>query len=289
MGGAVAVKADGTAAGKGVVVCDDLEEARSAIQASLVEGAFGEAGRRVIVEERLEGPEVSLMAVCDGRVAIPLPLSHDYKRVGDGDAGPNTGGMGAVAPSGRTELSVAELTALSIEPLLAVLRARGTPFQGLLYAGLMLTPQGPRVLEYNCRFGDPETQVLMAATRGSLGELMLAAARGALSRDSTLAAGEVAVGVVACAEGYPQKPRLGDVLEGLEGAAASGASIFFAGVSAGGRADGPGTPLVTAGGRVLTLVGRGNTLTAARSQAYAALTSLRFRGLHYRGDIGLGR
>ena len=281
--GAVAVKADGIAAGKGVVVCAGLEEARAAIHASLVEGIFGGAGLRVIVEERLEGPEVSLMAVCDGRLAIPLPLSHDYKRVGDGDRGPNTGGMGSVAPSSRTVLSADELTALAIDPLLAALRDRGTPFQGLLYAGLMLTPQGPRVLEYNCRFGDPETQVLMAATRGSLGELMLAAANGALPRHANLAAGEVAVGVVACAEGYPQKPRLGDVVEGLEAAAASGARIFFAGVNSAGPAS---APLVTAGGRVLTLVGQGNSLAAARSQAYAALSSLHYRGIHYRRDIG---
>jgi phosphoribosylamine---glycine ligase len=285
--GAVAVKADGIAAGKGVVVCAGLEEAQAAVRASLIEGAFGEAGRRVIVEERLSGPEVSLMALCDGRRAIPLPLSHDYKRVRDGDLGPNTGGMGAVAPSARTELSADELTGLCITPLLDVMRRRGMPFEGLLYAGLMLTPQGPRVLEYNCRFGDPETQVLMAATRGSLGELMLASARGSLPTDTSLAAGENAVGVVACAEGYPQKPRLGDAIEGLEAAGASGASVFFAGVNVSGSVESHRTPLLTSAGRVLTLVGRGNSLAAARAQAYAAMGSLRFRGLHYRHDIGL--
>jgi phosphoribosylamine--glycine ligase len=149
----------------------------------------------------------------------------------------------------------------------------------------MLTRQGPRVLEYNCRFGDPETQVLMAVTRGSLGELLRASARGALPTGTDLPAGEFAVGVVACAEGYPLKPQLGDAIEGLEGAASSGAALFFAGVTAAKGGDGS---LVTSGGRVLTLVGKGSALAAARSQAYAALSSLRFRGLHYRRDIGLG-
>ena len=286
LGGAVAVKADGIAAGKGVVVCGNLVEARAAIHASLVEGAFGEAGRQVVVEERLDGPEVSLMAICDGKLAVPLPLSHDYKRVGDGDRGPNTGGMGAVAPSARTPLTTGELTALAIDPLLEVLRGREMPFQGLLYAGLMLTPNGPRVLEYNCRFGDPETQVLMAATRGSLGELMLASARGALPKGAVLGADETAVGVVACAEGYPQKPRLGDELEGLEAAAASGAALFFAGVAAGKSTGHRGESLVTSGGRVLTVVGKGVGQSAARAQAYAAIAALRFRGMHHRGDIG---
>jgi phosphoribosylamine--glycine ligase len=150
----------------------------------------------------------------------------------------------------------------------------------------MLTPQGPRVLEYNCRFGDPETQVLMAATRGTVGELMLASARGALPKDAVLGADETAVGVVACAEGYPQKPRLGDALEGLEAAAASGAALFFAGVALGEGAGHRGESLVTSGGRVLTLVGKGASQAAARTQAYAAVAALRFRGMHYRSDIG---
>jgi phosphoribosylamine--glycine ligase len=286
LGGRVAVKADGIAAGKGVVVCADAAEAAGAIDACLVKATFGEAGRRVVVEERLEGPEVSVMALCDGRVAVPLPLSHDYKRLDDGDLGPNTGGMGAVVPSGRSELSVAELADLSIVPLLETLHARGTPFQGLLYAGLMLTPDGPKVLEYNCRFGDPETQVLMASTAGALGELMLASARGSLPRGASLSFGEPAVGVVAAAEGYPQKPRLGDAIEGLDEAATSGAAIFFAGVApaVGERS----RSLVTSGGRVLTFVGRGSTRVAARTQAYAAMGALRFRGLHYRRDVGIG-
>jgi phosphoribosylamine--glycine ligase len=283
--GRVAVKADGIAAGKGVVVCANVAEAKAAIDACLVQRAFGSAGRRVVVEERLEGPEISVMALCDGRLAVPLPVSHDYKRLNDGDRGPNTGGMGAVVPSSRSELSAVELADLSIIPLLQTLSARGTPFQGLLYAGLMLTADGPKVLEYNCRFGDPETQVLMASTRGALGELMLASARGSLPKGASLNFGEPAVGVVAAAEGYPQNPRLGDEIEGLDAAAVTGASIFFAGVaaSAGRHSD----SLVTSGGRVMTFVGQGSTRVAARTQAYAAIGAVRFRGLHCRRDVGI--
>jgi phosphoribosylamine--glycine ligase len=285
MGGRVAVKADGIAAGKGVVVCENLVEAEAAIDACLVAGSFGEAGRLVVVEERLEGPEISVMALCDGRLAVPLPVSHDYKRLNDGGRGPNTGGMGAVVPSSRSELSAAELADQSILPLLQTLNARGTPFQGLLYAGLMLTADGPKVLEYNCRFGDPETQVLMASTRGALGELMLASARGSLPKGASLNFGEPAVGVVAAAEGYPQKPRLGDEIEGLDVAATTGASVFFAGVAA--PAGHHSSSLVTSGGRVLTFVGQGSTRVAARTQAYAAIGAVRFRGLHYRRDVGI--
>jgi phosphoribosylamine---glycine ligase len=281
LGGSVAVKADGIAAGKGVVVCERLEEAQAAIRAALVDGAFGGAGRRIVVEERLVGPEVSLMAICDGRRAVPLPLSHDYKRVGDGDRGPNTGGMGAVAPSARGTESLDALTALAITPMLDVLRSHSTPFEGLLYAGLMLTPDGPRVLEYNCRFGDPETQVLMAVTTGSLSDTLAAAARGKLPLGLTLGSEGFAVGVVACAEGYPLKPRLGDELGGLAEAEAAGTQLFFSGVAASGQG------LMTAGGRVLTVVGRGRDIAAARGQAYAAASRLRLRGLHFRRDIGL--
>jgi phosphoribosylamine--glycine ligase len=279
--GAVAVKADGIAAGKGVVVSERVEDARAAIRAALVDGVFGPAGHRIVVEERLSGPEVSLMALCDGRAAVPLPLSHDYKRVADGDRGPNTGGMGAMAPSRRTEASPEQLTALAITPLLEILAARGTPFQGLLYAGLMLTPEGPRVLEYNCRFGDPETQVLMAVTTGPLVDLISAAARGRLPSHASLGSDGCAVGVVACAEGYPQKPRLGDAIDGLADAAAR-AQVLFSGV------DRRGDQLVTAGGRVLTVAGHGPSGPSARDQVYAAIARLHFPGLQYRHDIGLG-
>ncbi len=180
----VAIKADGIAAGKGVAIATNAHQVDAALQALLVQRAFGEASRRVVVEQLLEGPEVSLMALCDGRRAVPLPASHDYKRALDGDLGPNTGGMGSVAPTwrvagpGATEV----LCDLTLRPILEELARRGTPFSGVLYAGLMLTPDGPKVLEYNCRFGDPETQSLLWSLGGPFGEALLSVARGELAQ-----------------------------------------------------------------------------------------------------------
>ena len=219
LGGRVVVKADGIAAGKGVVVCNDMADAREAIEAALVRAEFGVAGRRLVIEERLEGREVSLMAVCDGVRFQLLPLSQDYKRVGDGDIGPNTGGMGAVCPPPiAPQLEAAPLAELAIAPALERLRALDAPFRGVLYAGLMLTPAGPKVLEYNCRLGDPETQVLLERVDGELGETMAAAARGDVGSHRLGARPGAAVGVVACADGYPRKPRFGDAIQGLDAA-----------------------------------------------------------------------
>ena len=278
----VAIKADGIAAGKGVVIATNAAQVDSALQALMVQRAFGAASRRVVIEELLEGPEVSLMALCDGQRAVPLPPAHDYKRAFDGDLGPNTGGMGSVAPSPRVSgPGAAELLCdLSIRPVLEELGRRGTPFSGVLYAGLMLTPDGPRVLEYNCRFGDPETQSLLWALDGNFGEALRSVAHGelALLDDRSLRpSGKTAVCVVAAAQGYPEAPRTGDRIDGLEAAEDLCDAVYCAGVGAQGRA------LVTAGGRVLSLVGVGDDLTAARERAYAGLQSLRFEGLQVRG------
>jgi phosphoribosylamine---glycine ligase len=293
-GGRVVVKVDGIAAGKGVVVAGSVAEAQEAIEAALVRGEFGAAGGRLVLEERLEGREVSLMAVCDGAGYRLLPLSQDYKRVGDGDTGPNTGGMGAVSPpnpvgpgevrpstgSGRTEgTDAAALARLAIAPALDRLRALGSPFKGVLYAGLMLTPDGPKVLEYNCRLGDPETQVLLERVDGTLGEAMAAAARGELAGCELGERAGAAVGVVACAEGYPRKPRLGAAITGLAEAEALG-RIRCAGVA--GSVERP----VTSGGRVLTAVASGKDVAEARERAYRALGCVSFQGMHFRRDIG---
>jgi len=240
----------------------------------------------VVVEELLEGPEVSLMALCDGRRAVPLPPAHDYKRAFDGDLGPNTGGMGSVAPTARVSGpgGAEALCDLSIRPVLEELARRGAPFSGVLYAGLMLTPDGPKVLEYNCRFGDPETQSLIWALDGPLGEALLSVARGELSAldDRSLRpSGRTAVCVVVAATGYPEAPRTGDPIEGLEEVEELCDAVYTAGVALQGRT------LVSSGGRVLSLVGVGDDVSAARERAYAGLPSLRLDALQIRRDIGL--
>jgi phosphoribosylamine---glycine ligase len=281
LGGRVVVKADGIAAGKGVVVCGAIAEAKEAIDAALVRGELGAAGRRLVLEERLEGRELSLMAICDGSRYELLPLSQDYKRVGDGDVGPNTGGMGAVSPPPiPPPIDAARLAELAIAPALDRIRSMGSPFRGVLYAGLMLTSDGPNVLEYNCRLGDPETQVLLERVDGALGETMAAAARGELGTHQLGERPGAAVGVVACAEGYPRKPRLGDTILGLDEAEGLG-RIRCGGV--GGSLERP----VTSGGRVLTAVAGGQDVAEARAKAYRALACVSFAGLHHRSDIGL--
>ncbi len=280
LGGRVVVKADGLAAGKGVVVCAALAEAQEAIEAALVRAEFGAAGRRLVLEERLAGRELSLMAVCDGAKYQLLPLSQDYKRVGDGDFGPNTGGMGAVSPPVvAPPAGAAALAQLAIGPALDRLRELGAPFRGVLYAGLMVTPQGPRVLEYNCRLGDPETQVLLERVDGAFGEAMVAAARGDLGGRTLGERPGGVVGVVACAFGYPRKVRLGDAIRGLDEAETFG-RIRCSGV--GGSVEQP----VTSGGRVLTAVAGGLSVAHARGKAYRALACVSFSGKHFRNDIG---
>ncbi|RKH08057.1 phosphoribosylamine--glycine ligase [Corallococcus sp. CA047B] len=275
--GRIVVKADGLAAGKGVIVAPDAQAAREAVRAV---AAMGQAGQQMVLEELLEGEEVSLMALCDGERYVLLPLSQDHKRVGEGDTGPNTGGMGAYCPAPfLTAEQLAQVGEQVIAPTLAVLRKRGTPLRGVLYAGLMLTATGPKVLEFNARFGDPETQVLMMQLDEDLLPLLDACARGTLE-PRTLAQNQgSSVGVVLAAEGYPETPKKGQRIEGLE-AVPFNAPVFLAGVA---KQDGA---LVTAGGRVLTVCARGEDLAKARERALASAELVRFEGKHFRRDIG---
>ncbi|GMU07863.1 phosphoribosylamine--glycine ligase [Corallococcus caeni] len=275
--GRIVVKADGLAAGKGVIVAPDAQAARDAVRAV---AAMGQAGQRMVLEELLEGEEVSLMALCDGERYVLLPLSQDHKRVGEGDTGPNTGGMGAYCPAPfLTPEALAKVGEQVIAPTLAVLKKRGTPLRGVLYAGLMLTASGPKVLEFNARFGDPETQVLMMQVDEDLLPLLDACARGALEPRPLKQFPGASVGVVLAAEGYPEAPRKGQRIEGLD-AVPSNAPVFLAGVA---KQDGA---LVTAGGRVLTVCARGDSLATARERALAAADAVRFEGRHFRRDIG---
>jgi phosphoribosylamine---glycine ligase len=282
-GGRVVVKADGLAAGKGVVVASSGDEAEAALRAMLVDGVHGAAGATVVVEERLEGPEASVIALCDGERARLLPAAQDHKRALDGDAGPNTGGMGAFSPTRHvTPALEREVEARVIVPALRELARRGHPFRGALYAGLMLTPHGLRVLEFNARLGDPETQPILMRLRGDVVPALVAAARGDLSGVALDVDPRAAVGVVIAADGYPARPVTGDAIEGADGPFEAGVQVFHAGTArdASGR-------LVSAGGRVLTVCALGDDLAAARARAYAAAARIRLRGAHHRKDIGV--
>ena len=275
------VKTDGLAAGKGVLVAHDLAEAEADVRDKLSGAAFGEAGRTVVIEEGMAGPEVSVFAVCDGTDAVVLPAAQDFKRVGDGDAGPNTGGMGAYSPlpwlpDGFEE----DIRQRFILPTLAELRRRGIEYRGVLYAGLMVTAEGPRLVEYNIRFGDPDSQPVLLRLTSDLAQLLAEAAAGELRTQPTVSDDAVVL-VVAAAEGYPSAPRTGDPIAGIDAAAAvPGAAVFPAGVAAG-----PDGELVTAGGRVLNVLGTGADLAAARAVAYEALGHISWPGLHHRTDI----
>lgn len=275
--GRIVVKADGLAAGKGVIVAQDTQAAREAVRAV---GAMGVAGQRMVLEELLEGEEVSVIALCDGERYVLLPPAQDHKRVGEGDTGPNTGGMGAYAPAPfLTPAQLAEVGEQVIAPTLATLRRRGIPFRGALYAGLMLTRSGPKVLEFNARFGDPETQVLMMQLAEDVLPLLDACARGRLESRPLAVHPGASVGVVLAAHGYPEAPRRGDRIEGVD-AVPSDCPVFVAGV------EDKGGGWLTAGGRVLTVCARGADLAQARARAYAAVAHLRFEGMHFRRDIG---
>jgi phosphoribosylamine--glycine ligase len=284
LGGRVVVKADGLAAGKGVVVCDDEVEARAAALAMLG-GRFGAAGRRVIVEQRLVGREVSILAIADGRHAVVLPPAEDHKTLLDGDRGPNTGGMGTISPvDDLPEGLLARIEREVLGPTLAGLRVDGTDFRGVLYAGLMIDAQGaPWLLEYNVRFGDPETQVVLPRLDQDLGALLAAAAAGRLEPGPLRIRADAAVCVVLTAEGYPEAPRTGAPIGGLEAAAADGALVFHAATERRGAA------LIAAGGRVLGVTATGADLEAARAAAYRAVDKIHFAGAHCRRDIGRRR
>ncbi len=275
--GAVVVKADGLAAGKGVVVARDAAEAVEGVRAL---SALGEPGRRLVLEELLEGEEVSVIALCDGQRFVLLPSAQDHKRVGEGDSGPNTGGMGAYSPAPFLDAEgMAEVGRTVIAPALAELARRGSPFRGALYAGLMLTPAGIRVLEFNCRLGDPETQVLLMQVAEDLLPVLDACAKGSLGQDTLALHPGASVGVVLAADRYPGTPVLGDAIDGL-GTVEEGAMVFHAGTQAReGR-------IVTCGGRVLTVCARGRDLVEARARAYQAVSGIHWRGMHFRRDIG---
>jgi phosphoribosylamine--glycine ligase len=281
LGDLFVVKTDGLAAGKGVLVSSSRDEAREAVASYLSGAAFGDAGRRVVIEEGLTGPELSILAVVDGTRAVALSPAQDFKRVGTGDTGPNTGGMGAYSPVPVAGADVVDdVMASSVEPTLAELRRRGIDYRGVLYAGLMFTPDGPKMLEYNVRFGDPETQVVLPRLASDLGELLLDAANGRLHDDPVFVP-DAAVTVVCAAEGYPGTVRTGDVIEGLDDArSVDGVTVYCAGV-----AEGPDGALVTAGGRVLAVTALGPTIAEARRRSYEAVGKINWRGMHARADI----
>ncbi len=283
VGAPVVVKADGLAAGKGVVVAETLEEAVAALEACF-EGGFGAAGAEVVIEEKLSGPEVSFFALSDGETVVPFATAQDHKRAYDGDLGPNTGGMGAYSPAPILTADLAERTMTEIvRPTVAAMAAAGTPFSGVLYAGLMLTDTGPQLIEYNVRFGDPECQVMMARLQSDLLDVLLAVAEGRLGEIDPLEwSDDAALTVVMAANGYPGKVEAGTVIAGIEAAEAllPGGAVFHAGTR---KVDGK---LVAAGGRVLNVTALGHDIAEARTRAYAAVDSVVWPGGFCRRDIG---
>jgi phosphoribosylamine--glycine ligase len=278
----VVVKADGLAAGKGVVIAADRAEAERAVRAAMVEHQFGAAGSRLVVEECLTGPEVSFFVLADGETAIPFGTAQDHKRLGDGDRGPNTGGMGAFATSPLASAALeSEVMSGVVQPVLAGMRAEGSPYRGFLYVSLMLTTSGPKVIEFNVRFGDPEAQVVLPLVDGSLAEMLMASATGGLAGRRALFSSDRAVGVVLASRGYPATSESGSVITGLDRAQAiPGVVVFQAATQL------TDAGLVTAGGRVLTVVGRGPSFETAMSRAYAGVAAIHFDGMQFRRDIG---
>jgi phosphoribosylamine--glycine ligase len=275
------LKADGRAAGKGVVIAASEAEARAALKTMLVERRFGDTS--VLVEEHLEGEELSLLALCDGERAVPMAPAQDYKRIHDGDQGPNTGGMGSYSPvPGIDDARAREIVAGVHQPVVDLMRERGTPFHGVLYAGLMLTADGPRVLEFNVRFGDPETQAVLPRLRSDPLDLLLRASRpGGLGGARLEWDPRWAVTLVLASAGYPQSSSRGDAISGLD-AVPPGVEVTHAGT-----APGPDGGLVTAGGRVLNVTALGDDPAAARDAAYAAADMIAFEGRQLRRDIAL--
>ena len=282
--GPLVVKADGLAAGKGAIVTATAEEALASLKEMMLGGVFGDAGRRVVFEERLHGREVTAHAFTDGRAVVAMPLSCDHKPVFDGDQGPNTGGMGAYSPPGWLDRATEEwidghVTQATVDAMLE----EGRPYRGVLYPGLMITPEGPQVLEYNCRFGDPETQVILPRLKTDLLEIIQAVVNGRLEGTVVEWSEEACVGVVLASGGYPGSYDTGFPIEGLDQVDAD-VQVFHAGTKR--REDGA---IVTAGGRVLTVVATGATLSEAREKAYRNVERIRFQGVHYRRDISVSR
>ncbi len=272
------VKASGLAAGKGVMVCDTIDEAKAAVKRILTDKEFGEAGKQLIIEERLTGKEVSVMAFCDGKTVRLMPPVRDHKRIFDNDEGPNTGGMGAFTPLPDVDTKLLEhIRKTVLEPTLSAMNSQGTPYQGVLYAGIMLTPDGPKVLEFNCRFGDPETQVIMPLLKSDLCEVLLACVNGTLDKVTLEWSKQACVTVVAASRGYP-----GDYPKGLPiTLPITNELMFHAGTAESGH------DLVTAGGRVLAVSSVAYSLGEARNNAYETLSTIHFDGIHYRKDIGV--
>ena len=280
-GAPIVVKADGLAAGKGVVVAMTLAEAESAVDA-MFGGGFGASGAEVVIEDYLEGEEASFFAICDGARALPFATAQDHKRVGDGDVGPNTGGMGAYSPASvvTPEISARVMDEIVL-PTLQAMRDRGAPFRGVLYAGLMLTKEGPKLIEYNVRFGDPEAQAILPRFPGDLAALMLAAARGALPDAAPLFSPQAALTVVLAARGYPGTPETGAEILGLDRAEAlPGVIVTHAGTRRNGER------LLAAGGRVLNVTALADSVGEARDRAYAAVDAIDWPGGFCRRDIG---
>ena len=278
--GGVVVKASGLASGKGVVVCDCADDAEAALRSMMQAREFGAAGEAVVIEERLEGEEVSLLAFTDGITVRAMPPAQDHKRLLAADQGPNTGGMGAYAPAPVCPLEMADaLTRTILQPAVDGLRADGTPFVGVLYAGLMLTADGPKVLEFNCRFGDPETQAILPLLDSDLLDVAEACVDGRLAEMTPRWKDGAAACVVMAAEGYPGQTRAGDVIEGLDTLPPQTTAFHAATALRDGQ-------VVTAGGRVLGVTGWANTLPLAIERAYAAVSGLHFEGQQYRSDIG---
>jgi len=277
----IVIKADGLAAGKGVTICEARAEADVAVDACFA-GAFGNAGAKIVVEEHLSGEEVSFFVLVDGQTVLPLAAAQDHKRVGDGDTGPNTGGMGAYSPAPvMTPAMVARIMDEIITPTIAAMAARGIPFKGVLFAGLMITSEGPKLIEYNVRFGDPETQVLMMRLQSDLLPALIAAADGTLDQIALQWRSEAALTVVMAAKGYPGPPQLGTEIKGLDGAIATeGVEIFHAATKR------DGDRVLANGGRVLDVTARANTVAEAQARAYAAIAKIDWPGGFCRSDIG---
>ena len=276
------LKADGLAAGKGVVVASSSADAESAVVAAMRERRFGDAGDRLVIEECLSGPEVSFFAVSDGTNVVPIGTAQDHKRIFDEDRGPNTGGMGAFAPSPLVDDALSACIMHEIvEPAVRGMAAEGQPFCGFLYAGLMLTSDGPKVIEFNVRLGDPEAQVVLPRIEEPLLPILVAAATGSLTRSSIRLRSDRLSGVVIASRGYPESSESGQLIDGVERAEAiPGVAVYHAGTA---LRDGR---LVTAGGRVFTVVGRGHDFAEATARAYAGVMKISFDGMQYRRDIG---
>ena len=275
-----AIKADGLAAGKGVILTKTVDEAVEAIDYLMKEKAFGDAGNRVVIEEFMEGEEASVLAFTDGETIVAMPASQDHKRVNDGDEGLNTGGMGAYAPAPVMTPELSERVMEEIlKPTIEGMKKEGRPYKGCLYAGLMITAKGPKVVEFNARFGDPETQVVLPLLKSDLVEVMLACVDGKLAETKIEWSDEAAVSVVMASGGYPGDYEKGKTIQGIKDAEAAGTLVFHAGTA---EKDGG---IVTAGGRVLNVVGVAKDIRTAVDKAYAGVEKISFEGVHYRKDI----